>query len=410
MHTERANFLEDRVDFLREVEVFADIENNILEKIADVMNEKRYVRQESIVKKGQIGEAMYIIMRGEVRVHDRGHVHCRMGSKEIFGEYSLFDEETRSASVTAEKVTYVLELKAENFAKICDQYTEVTRGVLMRLIRRMRERNVLEEKLAKSYIRIQKQKAEIEAQNESIQKQKKLLEQQNYDLISLNEDKNKTIGLVVHGLKNPLTTGKCLTEMMLDDSTLKEEHRESLEIINNSMDRVNRLITQSLNLNTIEAKVYKPKREKIDLKKTIEEIWKNYSFLFDNKKIESEIKLEQHETYYNRVFFSQIIDHLIANSLDRSGVGQKISLDMIKEDDYLWIKISDEGEKIDEDNLKKLFSDYKRQHTKVMSYNNINGLSMAIVHKYTIAMEGNVDVTSKKGKTTFSVKLPLTLK
>ncbi len=51
------------------------------------------------------------------------------------------------------------------FIKVMMNKAEVTKGVLRKVLKRIREMNELEGKLAKSYLSIQKQKNEIEEQN-----------------------------------------------------------------------------------------------------------------------------------------------------------------------------------------------------------------------------------------------------
>ncbi|MCB0807548.1 MAG: cyclic nucleotide-binding domain-containing protein, partial [Bacteroidales bacterium] len=128
-----------------------------------------------------------------------------LSSGNVFGEFALFDKETRSASITAEEDTILLELDQDDFARVMSGKADVMLGVLKKLIRRIREMNELEGKLAKSYIKIQKQKSEIEEQHQNILEQKKELEKTNEQLTRLNEEKNQLISVVSHGLRNPLT-------------------------------------------------------------------------------------------------------------------------------------------------------------------------------------------------------------
>jgi signal transduction histidine kinase len=98
--------------------------------------------------------------------------------------------------------------------------------------------NELEEKLTKSYLKIQRQKQEIEEQSENIKEQKQKLEEQNFDLLNVNEEKNHLIRIVVHGLKNPLTSSLCMTDFLeLHVDELPEEYRECIDIIHNSLQR-----------------------------------------------------------------------------------------------------------------------------------------------------------------------------
>jgi len=103
-----------------------------------------------------------------VRIHDGSHVLSRLTVNDVFGEYALIDDGPRSASVTTEEESYFLRLRREDFENRIADDPGFARGIMKVLIRRMRDMNELEEKLAKSYIKIQKQKEAIEEQNQSI--------------------------------------------------------------------------------------------------------------------------------------------------------------------------------------------------------------------------------------------------
>ncbi|MFA8299998.1 MAG: cyclic nucleotide-binding domain-containing protein [Hyphomicrobiales bacterium] len=407
MGNNNVNFLEDRVDFLTQVEIFSDIPANALEHIASVMQERKFNRQEPIVKKGEKGDSMYIVTRGEVRVHDRGHVLCRMTEGEVFGEYTLFDDEKRSASVTAEKVTYTFELSRINFDAVCDRYPEITKGIVLRLIKKMRERNVLEEKLSKNYIKIQKNKKEIESQHQSIQDYKQQLEQQNFDLLALNDEKNKLIGIVVHGLKNPLTSGKCITEMLLEDDSLNEHHKESLEVVNNAMKRMNQMINQILNINTIESKVYTPKIEKVMLKDIVGQVLCHFKSSISEKNINIELDLEDITAKLNKVYFIQIVDNLLCNAIDATPEESSIKLKLFQEDNKVFIELIDGGEQLKLNELEQLFKKYKRQKQTLSAFVENEGLGLSIVKKYVDSMNGNISVIPMDTGNKFSVSFPV---
>ena len=222
--------LEERVRILKNTLIFSESGDDVLQEIANVLTEKIANKEKVILKKGDIGKAMFILVKGEVRVHDGNHVLSRLKTGSVFGEYSLIDEESRSATVTAENNSVLLKLSQENFYTLVSKNKDILKGVLKVLIGRMRDMNTLEEKLAKSYIKIQTQKKEIEEQHQNILEQKELLEEQNYDLISLNEEKNHFISVLVHGMKNPLTSSLCLADLLKSEINDPEhphyEHRE----------------------------------------------------------------------------------------------------------------------------------------------------------------------------------------
>src|SRR5210317_2507494 len=132
---------EGLIDLLHNVKIFSEVGEMDLADIAYQLSEIKFRSGQTIFKKGEEGDAMYIIKSGGVRVHDGNHVLSRLKPGQVFGEFALFDKESRSASITADEPTILLELDQDKFAKVMVSKPEVTMGVLKKLIRRIREMN-----------------------------------------------------------------------------------------------------------------------------------------------------------------------------------------------------------------------------------------------------------------------------
>ncbi|NTV83563.1 MAG: HAMP domain-containing histidine kinase, partial [Bacteroidales bacterium] len=199
----------------------------------------------------------------------------------------------------------LLRLDYRDFYRNAAGNPSILRGVLRELINRMRDMNELEEKLSKSYLKIQRQKELIEKQNESISLQKVLLEQQNYDLTKLNEEKNQLISTVIHQIKNPLTSSLCMAEMLGErEGHVDETEREGLAIIRNSIKRINNLINEILDVSTIDSKVYKLKMEPLNVRAILEELIENYRYFIEQKGILLKVNSADITARFNRAVMS----------------------------------------------------------------------------------------------------------
>ncbi len=96
-------------------------------------------KDEDIVREGEIGEAMFVIVSGTVEVWTkRGGkkiVLATLREGDFFGEISLVTGETRTATVTALKETRLMKLKKRDFDEIANRYPrvlEITKKVLDR--------------------------------------------------------------------------------------------------------------------------------------------------------------------------------------------------------------------------------------------------------------------------------------
>lgn len=383
--------LEEKVQFLKHVNIFEETSNDFLETIAGVLHGMDAKKHQVIFRKDEPGDAMYIITRGTVRVHDGNHVLSRMGVNDVFGEYALIDDGPRSASVTAEEHSYFLRLSRTDFEELLSNNPGLANGILKVLIHRMRNMNELEEKLAKSYIKIQKQKDAIEKQNLDIKDVKQKLEEQNFELLNLNEEKNHLISIVVHGMKNPLTSSLSMIDMVLSsEDKVCEEHREYAEIIQGSLHRMNKMINQVLDINVIESKVYNLQTEEINLKKMVETVSDFYKLTIEQKELHLVLELEELSATLNEVYIMQILDNLISNAIKFTPKGNDIHVLLKEKDGKALLEVKDSGIGIPKAILPIIFDQYQRQKHHLQQLEPETGLGLAIVKKYVEAMNGKV--------------------
>ncbi len=399
----------DKIDVLKEVEIFKGLDDEALEQISEFLEEVEIKRQHGIIKKGGSGDAMYIIVDGQVRIHDGNHVLSRLSNFDVFGEYALIDDADRSASVTAEKNTKLLKLYRKDFEKLISRHVYLTQAILKVLIQRIRYMNELEEKLAKSYIKIQKQKKEIEEQNENIKQQKQKFEEQNFELLNINEEKNHLIGVIVHGLKNPLSSSLCMVDMMQGDgASLNEDQLHYLDIIKKSLHRMNKMINEVLDVNVIESKVLQLKINKINLRNIIGEILDNHRLTIEQRSLELIEEIEDVHADLNEVYILQVVDNLLSNAIKFTPSKKKIHVKLNKAGKKARIMIKDEGVGIPKDKLSQVFNMYQRKRSLLSQDEPDPGLGLAIVKKYVKAMSGTVWCESQEGDgATFYVEFPV---
>lgn len=392
--------ISDRVNILRKVEIFSETTESVLSEIASFLSEVRIKQGQNIFRKGDEGDAMFIIKSGGVRVHDGNHVLSRLNSGEVFGEFALFDSDLRSASVTAEEPTLLLKLEQNDFFKVMMNKVEVTKGVLRKVLKRIREMNELEGKLAKSYLNIQKQKNEIEEQNINILDQKNELEATNHQLMKLNEEKNQLISIVSHGLRNPLTSSLCVIDLLENEAeSFTEEQREYFQLIHNSLRRMNSLINQTLDIDIIELQRNKLSLKRINLADLLKQIESSFKYTLSLKKLVIDLRLEDLYIEADANFIYVVFDNLLSNAIKFSPGNKKITIDLFRSGGLAKVEISDEGPGISQEALQTLF-DKPRAHDRQTDK---TGLSLA--KKYVEAMNGELQCNSRPGQgTTFVVQ------
>lgn len=131
----------ERVLLLKSLSIFSDTPETILAEIAHLMFEIEVAENHPIVSEGEIGNCMYIIYTGEVAVHKGSQVLATLKEKDFFGELSLLDTETRSATVTSNTECILYRIDQEPFYDLMECRPEVVKGVIQNLCKRLREVN-----------------------------------------------------------------------------------------------------------------------------------------------------------------------------------------------------------------------------------------------------------------------------
>lgn len=131
----------ERLLFIRAVPIFQELRDDFLVRLASVMDELSFTRDQTIFTQGQEGRSLYIVVSGLVRVHigDRDLAQLRQGT--CFGEMSLFDSEPRSASVTALEECECLVLTQLQLYDAIDETPGIAVNIIRLLSRRIRELN-----------------------------------------------------------------------------------------------------------------------------------------------------------------------------------------------------------------------------------------------------------------------------
>ncbi|MBA3871977.1 MAG: cyclic nucleotide-binding domain-containing protein, partial [Anaerolineae bacterium] len=129
----------EKILLLKSVNLFRHVPDPILFEIASIVKDETVPEGKVIIHKGDLGDFMYIIASGRVRIHDGDQTITYMGENAEFGELALLDSEPRSASVTAVEETYLLRLDQNTFYELISDYPDVLRGIIQVLSGRLRD-------------------------------------------------------------------------------------------------------------------------------------------------------------------------------------------------------------------------------------------------------------------------------
>ena len=95
-----------------------------------------------VVKSGETGQTMYIVMEGEVEILDGSIILEVAGPGSIVGELALIDDEPRSASVVAKTDCQLVPVDRKRFQYMTQETPFFALAVMKVLADRLRNKNV----------------------------------------------------------------------------------------------------------------------------------------------------------------------------------------------------------------------------------------------------------------------------
>jgi CRP/FNR family cyclic AMP-dependent transcriptional regulator len=138
---------------LKQVQLFASLNESELAKLAAICQEKTVIPGEIIIEQNTTGTEMYIVASGSVDVFIQGLENARslvmLGKGQVIGEMALIDQGYRSASVKATKDGAQLYLiESDAFYKLCEEDNHigfiVMRNLAIDIAFKLRHRNLAE--------------------------------------------------------------------------------------------------------------------------------------------------------------------------------------------------------------------------------------------------------------------------
>jgi CRP/FNR family cyclic AMP-dependent transcriptional regulator len=138
---------------LATVPLFAHLAPDELEALARHLQVRHLVAGTPVFRRGDAGEALYIVRNGEVRIsvasaEGKELVLAMLGPGDFFGELALFDGDPRSADAIAAEDTTLLVLWRDQFRRLLEASPALAASALAALSRRLRRSDLLIEDLA----------------------------------------------------------------------------------------------------------------------------------------------------------------------------------------------------------------------------------------------------------------------
>ncbi len=235
-----------------------------------------------------------------------------------------------------------------------------------------------------------------------------------YDITSLRrleKVRKDFVANVSHELKTPLTAIKGYAETLLSGALQdKENAPKFLKIIDQNADRLNRIVSDLLDLSKIESTQHKIFLEKTELISFFEEIKMTFEKSLSEKQISFSVELGKVKyALVDPGAFRQILNNLIDNAIKYSERGGKVQVCVKEDDRNLLFEVHDSGSGIPPEHLSRIFERFYRVDPSRSRAQGGTGLGLSIVKHLVQLHGGEIWAESEMGKgSTFSFTIPQT--
>lgn len=374
--------LSRRIKVLKQVSIFEETREETLKTIAEALEYELLEKDKTIVHKGEMGNAMFVIESGTVKVHDGDYIFSVLNEDDVFGEYYLIDSEERSASVTTLEETELLRISQETFYKLMARDINITRGILRSSVGRLRRMNAIEEELARKNIEIENRKKE---------------------LLDLNATKDKFFSIIAHDVRSPLGTIISFFEFL--NSNVEElDKMEIVDLVKSiyaSTDRLLKLLDNLLQWSRIQTGELKCKAETFNVRSLVLSNIDLLKMNAEKKGINLYSEIDKKTMVHADVnMINAVLRNLISNAIKFTEQQGSVWVSSKRTNGKVAVSVHDTGIGISKDNLKKLFRIDLKHSTPGTEDEKGTGLGLNLCKEFVEKNGGRIKVESSPGEGT----------
>ena len=228
-------------------------------------------------------------------------------------------------------------------------------------------------------------------------------------LRSMNELKDRHLGIAAHDLRSPIGSIRGLASLIARGKVSAAEEPSYVESIVRICDEMLTLLESLLDVAVIESGRLELDRTSGNLGQLVRERAERVAARAGEKDIEvlRAVK-EVPDTTFDAVRMGQVVDNLLSNAVKFSPSGSVIEVACGRVESGIEITVRDEGPGIPDDDLPKLFDPYRRATVRPTGGEKSTGLGLSIAKPIVDAHGGSLEVRTAVGEgTTFTILLPL---
>ena len=235
-----------------------------------------------------------------------------------------------------------------------------------------------------------------------------LLASANEQLERANRAKSELVSEVSHEFRTPLSSIAAYSELIRDEQLLVGEIKEFSGYINQEAQRVSRMVSDLLDLDSVESGRMALHPELLDLNALVDEIADSYRGNAPQHVIRLELEPTLPLVTGDRDRLCQVLLNLLNNAVKYSPEGGEVTIGTMRDPTWAHLWVRDQGIGIPEEDLERIFERYTRVATGDHPHIQGIGLGLPIVRHIAERHSGRVWAESELGcGSTFHLTLPL---
>jgi signal transduction histidine kinase len=222
----------------------------------------------------------------------------------------------------------------------------------------------------------------------------------------LQQDKvalTDAISDISHQLKTPLTSMMVMADLLSDPKLDESKRGEFTRNIRVQLERIEWLVSSLLKLSKIDAGTIRFKKEKVVVPNMIQKAAAPLVIPMDIKQQSLKITGDENVSFLGDLNWTvEALINILKNCVEHTDDGGIISISMSENTLFTEIMIEDNGKGIPKEDLPYIFKRfYKGKNAREGSV----GIGLAMAYSIITSQNGDIEVTSKKGKgTRFDIK------
>ncbi len=221
------------------------------------------------------------------------------------------------------------------------------------------------------------------------------------------EVKNDFITSVAHDLRTPLTSIIGYLDLVATKQLTDEVRKNYIEIAYSKSKRLEKLIEDLFTYTKFNFGEVKAIYGEVDMVKLINQLLDEFYPSFAESNLEYVFKTSHNSAVIlaDGGLLARAFANLISNAIKYGKGGERIEINLTKEDDKATVTITNYGEVIPEKDLDKIFTKFYRVESSRSSETGGSGLGLAIAYSIISLHGGGIYATSTEKSTIFTVEL-----